>query len=190
MVVQAPGELDPQAAYRTWGPVLVRKAERILRSREDAVDVVHALFVELLPRWAAAGDGRGVDLPYLSRAVTNRCLNAVRDRATRARLLAREPAAAAPLGRVRLDDEVVGLALIAALTERLDDDHLEVLVCRFVDDMTQDEIAAHLGRSRKTIGKRLDRIRAEVSELRDGPPDEARAEAAPGRATAAREGAS
>lgn len=152
---------DPQAAYRAFGPQLVRKAERMLRSREDAVDVVHTLFTDLLPTWSSA-----VDLPYLYRAVTNRCLNLVRDRGTRARLLEREPVAAAPLGRVRLDDEVVGVALIAALAERLDEPHLQVLVCRFVDDLTQDEIAEQLGVSRKTVGKRLDRIRDAVVELR------------------------
>lgn len=153
---------DPQAAYRAYGPALVRKAERVLRSRDDAVDIVHALFVDLIPRW-----NRDMDLPYLYRAVTNRCLNALRDRGTRARLLEREPAAAAPVGRVRLDDEIVGVGLIAALVDRLDEGHLEVLVARFVDDMTQDEIAAHLGLSRKTIGKRLDRIRDHVIALRE-----------------------
>ena len=151
---------DPQAAYRAYGPALVRKAERVLRSREDAVDVVHALFVDLIPRWS-----RDVDLPYLYRAVTNRCLNLLRDARTRARLLEREQPA--PERRVRVDDEIVGTTLIAQLADRLDQGHLEVLVCRFVDDMTQDEIAAHLGLSRKTIGKRLDRIRAEVQALRE-----------------------
>jgi RNA polymerase sigma-70 factor (ECF subfamily) len=106
-----------------------------------------------------------VDLPYLYRAVTNRCLNVLRDERTRARLLQREQPT--PAARVRLDDEVVGTKLIAQLVDRLDEGHLHVLVCRFVDDMTQDEIAAHLGLSRKTIGKRLDRIRAEVTALRE-----------------------
>jgi RNA polymerase sigma-70 factor, ECF subfamily len=152
---------DPQSAYRAYGPALVRKAERILRSREDATDVVHALFVDLIPKW-----NRDVDLPYLYRAITNRCLNVVRDRGTRARLLEREQAVAAPVGRVRLEDQVVGVGLIAALAERLDEGHLQVLVCRFVDDMTQEEIAEHLKLSRKTIGKRLDRIREEVIALR------------------------
>jgi RNA polymerase sigma-70 factor (ECF subfamily) len=152
---------DPQAAYRAFGPALVRKAERMLRSREDAIDVVHAVFVDLIPTW-----NPNVDLPYLYKAVTHRCLNLVRDRSTRARLLEREPIAAAPVGRVRLDDEVVGVGLIAALAERLDDGHLQILVCRFVDDMTQEEIAAHLGVSRKTVGKRLDRIRDAVQTLR------------------------
>jgi RNA polymerase sigma-70 factor (ECF subfamily) len=140
----------------------VRKAERILRSREDAVDVVHALFADLLPKW-----NRDVDLPYLYRSVTNRCLNALRDRSTRTRLLEREQTVAAPIGRVRLDDELVGLRLIASLADRLDASHLEVLVARFVDDMTQEEIAAHLKISRKTVGKRLDRIRDEVVALRE-----------------------
>jgi RNA polymerase sigma-70 factor (ECF subfamily) len=153
--------LDAQAAYRSYGPALVRKAERVLRSRDDATDIVHALFVDLLPKWNA-----DMDLPYLYRAVTNRCLNALRDRATRARLLAREGTAVAPVGRVKLDDAVVGTALIAQLADSLDDGHLEVLVCRFVDDMTQDEIAAHLKVSRKTVGKRLDRIRDAVVALR------------------------
>lgn len=152
---------DPQSAYRTYGPALVRKAERILRSREDATDVVHALFVDLIPRWS-----RDVDLPYLYRAITNRCLNVVRDRTTRARLLEREHASAAPVGRVRLEDQVVGVGLLGALADRLDAGHLEVLVARFVDDMTQEEIATQLGLSRKTIGKRLDRIRDEVIALR------------------------
>jgi RNA polymerase sigma factor (sigma-70 family) len=153
---------DPQRAYRAYGPALVRKAERVLRNREDAVDVVHALFVDLIPRWNA-----DVDLPYLYRAVTNRCLNLVRDRGTRARLLEREQTVAAPVGRVQLDDHVVGLALIAQLAERLDAAHMEILVARFVDDMTQDEIAAHLKISRKTVGRRLDHIRAAVTALRE-----------------------
>jgi RNA polymerase sigma-70 factor (ECF subfamily) len=154
---------DPRTAYRAFGPALVRKAERLLRSRDDAIDVVHAVFADLIPTWTP-----DVNLAYLHRAVTNRCLNLVRDRGTRARLLAREPTAGAPVGRVRLDDEVVGLGLIAALAERLDDGHLQVLVCRFVDDMTQDEIAAQLGVSRRTVGKRLDRIRDAVIALRAG----------------------
>ncbi len=152
---------DPQSAYRAFGPALIRKAQRILRSREDAVDIVQTLFADLIPRWNS-----DVDLPYLYRAITNRCLNAIRDRQTRTRILEREGTAVAPVARVRLLDEVVGVRLLAALADQLDEGHLEVLVARFVDDMTQDEIAEHLGLSRKTIGKRLDRIRDAVIALR------------------------
>ena len=49
----------------------------------------------------------------------------------------------------------------------LDDAHCEVLAYRFLDDLTQDEIGELLGLSRKTIGKRLDRIRETVTRLAD-----------------------
>lgn len=154
---------DPRDAYRAYGPALVRKAERILRSRDDATDVVHGLFVDLISRRA-----NPVDLPYLYRAVTNRCLNFVRDESNRARLLEREAAAVAPRARVRCDDHVIGTQLLARLADRLDEAHLEVLVCRFFDDLTQEEIAETLKLSRKTIGKRLARIRDEVLALVGG----------------------
>lgn len=155
---------DPQTAYRRYGPALVRKAERLLRSRDDATDVVHALFVDLIQRRVDT-----VDLPYLYRAVTNRCLNQIRDHATRARLLEQNPVA--PIARVRCDDAVIGGELLVRLAEQLDPGQLEVLVARFVDDMTQDEIAAHLGISRKTVGKRLAAIRTVVIGLVGAPPD-------------------
>jgi RNA polymerase sigma-70 factor (ECF subfamily) len=158
LATASPDRLVPRTAYKTYGPALVRKAERILRSRDDAVDVVQSLFVDLIQR------DLSVDLPYLYRAVTNRCLNQIRDRATRARLLEQHPAPA-PAARVRCDDAVIGGELLVKLTDRLDQGHLEVLIARFVDDMTQDEIAEHLGVSRKTVGKRLGRIRDEVIAL-------------------------
>jgi len=160
---------DPREAYRLYGPALVRKAARILRSRDDATDVVHGLFVDLLTRPIT------VDLPYLYRAVTNRCLNFVRDESNRTRLLAREADAVAPAPRVRCDEHVIGAQLLARLVAVLDDAHLEVLVARYFDDLTQDEIGDHLGLSRKTIGKRLARIRLAVLALVGEPGEPQRA---------------
>jgi RNA polymerase sigma-70 factor (ECF subfamily) len=153
---------DARDAYRRFGPALVRKAERILRSRDDAVDLVQGLFVDLIQR-------RGtLELPYLYRAVTNRCLNFVRDEANRARLLERDAQSLEPAPRVRCDDHAIGTQLLVQLAGRLDERHLEVLVCRYFDDMTQEEIGAELALSRKTVGKRLDRIREEVLALVGG----------------------
>lgn len=153
---------DPLAAYRTHGPALVRKAERILLNQEDARDVVHAVFTDMMAR----GNNQ-FDLPYLYRAVGSRCLNLIRDRRNRQRLLdVQEPSLRGPT-RARCDDRVVGLDLLTKLTDRLDGKTMDVLVCLFVDDMTQDEAADLLGVSRKTVGKRLARIREVVAELAD-----------------------
>jgi RNA polymerase sigma factor (sigma-70 family) len=150
---------DPLEAYRTFGPALLRKAERILSNREDAGDVVQTLFAELVQR------GGRIELPLLYRAVTNRCLNMIRDRQNRERLLARQEPALRGMARLRCDDAVIGLDLLMKLSARLDARHMEVLALRYVDDMGMEEIAAVVGQSRKTVGKRLARIREEVAAL-------------------------
>ena len=154
---------DPVVAYRTYGPALQRKAERILQSSDDAGDVVHSLFADLMRR-----KHKRWDLPYLYRAVTNRCLNHLRDRDNRTRLLAEQQATLRGPARIRCDDHVIGVELLTKLADKLDKRSLEILVCRFIDDMTQDEIAVHLRVSRKTVGKRLAAIRGHVDTLVGG----------------------
>ncbi len=147
-------------AYARYGPALVRKAQRVLRNREDALDVVHNLFADLLTKPEIP-----MELPYLYRAVTHRCLNLVRDAQGRARLLARQQAAVAPSARLADGRQVLDLDLLGRLCDGLDAEHLELMVCRYVDEMTQEEIGVHLGLSRKTVGKRLARIQDHLSRL-------------------------
>jgi RNA polymerase sigma-70 factor (ECF subfamily) len=151
--------------YRRHGAALVRKARRLLSNHADAQDVVQALFVELLS--AGRND---VDLAYLYRAVTHRCVSLLRDQKNRARLLERQQPALRGVARTRCDDEVIGLDLIARVIERLDARAAEVLVYRYYDDLTQEEIAELMSISRKTIGKVLQEIRVVVaSALEVGP---------------------
>jgi len=145
-------------AYQLYGKALRRKAARMLGSDADASDIVQSLFVDLMQRPELP-----LDLPYLYKAVTNRCLTFMRDETNRARLL--EPAGPPPAARTTCDDRAISHDLLRKLTRTLDDDHLQVLVYRFIDDLTQEEIASLLGLSRKTIGHRLDAIRAAVREL-------------------------
>ena len=146
--------------YRRYAPALLRKGERLLGNPSDAEDIVHALFVDLLSKGET-----DVDLPYLFRAVTNRCLNLLRDRGNRQRLAERHDGALRGPERTRCDEQVIGLDLLLKLIDRLDGKSVEVLVYRYFDDLTQEEIAALLSTSRKTVGKRLDRIRQAVRDL-------------------------
>ena len=151
-------------AYERYGRALLRKAERIVGNREDARDILQALFVDLYQR-----SDTPMNLPYLYRAVTNRCLTFVRDETNRARLLERHDEALAPAARTPCDDHVIGRDLLLKLVRELDLGESEILAYRFLDDMTQDEIATLLGLSRKTIAKRLDRIREAVRRLTRNP---------------------
>ncbi len=159
---------DAVELYRKYGPALMRKAERILLNPDDAGDIVQGLFVDLIKRGNC-----DVELPYLYRAVTNRCLNLIRDRQNRQRLLDRQEPALRGTVRTRCDDQVIGLDLLAKLVGALDAKSLEILVCLYVDDMTQAEVAELMGTSRKTVGKRIKKIREHVLALA-GPTEEAR----------------
>jgi RNA polymerase sigma-70 factor (ECF subfamily) len=150
--------MDP---YQRYGRALLRKAERLLQSRADAQDVVHALFVDLLEK----KNQRDVDLPYLYRAVTNRCLSHLRDETNRARLLSAHDESLRGPVRTRLDERVIDLDLLGKLVLELDEVGAEVLAHHFFDDMNQEEVASLLGVTRKTIGSRLERIREIVQRL-------------------------
>jgi len=145
-------------AYRRYAPALMRKCMHL--SRQDTEDIVQGLFLDMLK----AGKTE-LDLPYLFRAVTNRCLNHLRYGENRLRLLQQHDPALRGPSRTPCDEQVIGADLLARLLERLDDKCAEVLVLRYFDDMTQDEIAQLLGTSRKTVGKRVARIKAEVRAL-------------------------
>jgi RNA polymerase sigma-70 factor (ECF subfamily) len=147
-------------AYRRYGPALLRKAERMLRSRDDAQDVVQAVFVELIQQ-----SNPSSELPYLYRAVTNRCLNLLRDRSARTRLLAQHDDLLRGPVRTSCESRAIDLDLLAKLAQQLDREAAEIVVYRYLDDMSQEEIAEFMGLSRKTIGQRLQRIRAAVAAL-------------------------
>ncbi|AKU97269.1 RNA polymerase sigma-54 factor RpoN [Labilithrix luteola] len=148
-------------SYQRYGPALLRKAERMLGSRADAQDLVQGLFVDLL------GKDVPTDLPYYYRALTNRCLTFLRDERNRARLLAAETEVVSGPRRTTCDDRVIGMDVLLKLSRRLEAQSLEILLYRFFDDMTQDEIASLVGLSRKTVGKKLEEIQMAIRALTD-----------------------
>jgi RNA polymerase sigma-70 factor (ECF subfamily) len=148
-------------AYSLHGPALMRKARRLLSNQADAQDVVQALFLDLF-----ASGRTDVDLPYLYRAVTHRCLTLLRDQKNRARLLAQAEPALRGVVRTRCDEEAIGLDLIAKVLAELDARAGELLVYRYYDDLSQEEIAELVGLSRKTVGKVLKHVQDTVRRVR------------------------
>src|SRR5690349_19494460 len=108
-------------AYARHGRALLRKAERILGRRADAQHLVQALFVDLLQRSSGAREPEP-DLPYLYRAITNRCLPFLRDETNRARLLGASNEALSPASTLtRCDERAIGMDLLLKLTRTLDE---------------------------------------------------------------------
>jgi RNA polymerase sigma factor (sigma-70 family) len=147
-------------SYVRYGPALLRKARRLLRNEEDARDAVQSLFVELLARPELPHD-----LGYLYRALTHRCLNALRDEKNHSRLLSRETSALAGCLRLAPDEQSLGLDTLLKLSQRVDEAVMETLVYRFIDELGQEEIARVMSVSRKTVQNRLERAAESLRTL-------------------------
>ncbi len=140
--------------YRRYGPALLRKCERMLGNRPDAEDIVQGIFVDLYRKGKT-----DVDLPYLYRAATSRCLNRIRDSRRRRELLAEHGEVLISAGPGMPEARAISVDLLAQLVGSLDKKSGEILVYRYMDQMTGDEIAALLGVSRRAVTKRLTKIR-------------------------------
>jgi RNA polymerase sigma factor (sigma-70 family) len=147
-------------SYRRYGPALLRKARRLLRNEDDARDAVQNLFLELLQRPEPT-----LDLPFLYRALTHRCLNLLRDEKNRVRLLERESPALRGSSRISPDAQVLGLDTLCKLADCVEESIMETLVYRFFDEMGLEEIARVMGVSRKTVQNRLARASEALAQL-------------------------
>jgi RNA polymerase sigma-70 factor, ECF subfamily len=145
---------DLHQLYTMYGRSVFRRCQYFLRSRADAEDAMHEVFLKVVQSY---GEFRGQSSPltWVVRIATNHCLNVLRSRRagwheryqrTVIVDLASRPADPATLERQEL---------IRAALARVDRKTQEVAVYYFVDEMTQEEAAQAAGCSVPTLRKRL-----------------------------------
>jgi len=143
--------------YRTHGHVVFRRARELLRSPADATDAVQDIFLSIVRRPEQLAGVKRVTA-WLYRATTHYCLNKLRDRRGRLRLLgALRPVSSAP-------PRSEAFAQVRSLLDRLPEPLAEVAVYHHLDGMTYDEIAEILGCSRRQVGYHLERLHALVAQ--------------------------
>jgi RNA polymerase sigma-70 factor (ECF subfamily) len=147
-----------ERAYREYHHSVLRRATQLLGSEHNAREVVQEVFLALIGN-PAQFRGASSIATWLYSATTHLCLNRIRDRDTRARLLAERVAPAqSEAVPARVDDLAAARQLLGRLPEKL----ARVAVYAYFDGMTHDEIADILGCSRRNVGKLLARL-AELS---------------------------
>ena len=153
-----------EALYRSYGPLVRRRARGILGDDLEAQDALQEVFIRVI---GAMGEFRRQSQPstWLYRITTNLCLNRIRDGRRRrehlnrigeeALALPERPSAPAPESR----------ATLRRILADIDPELCEIAIYYYVDEMDQVEIAKILGVSRRTIGYRLDRFRSEAQRV-------------------------
>jgi RNA polymerase sigma-70 factor (ECF subfamily) len=142
--------------YREHGDLVLRRARRLMGSEPDAQEILQELFMSFMRRPEQL-EGQRSPTAWLYAATTHLCLNTLRNRNNRVRLLQREGAAAAggALAVAGDPESVLGAQqLVASLPEEL----AQVAVYYYLDEMTHDEIAEVIGCSRRQVGNLLQKV--------------------------------
>ena len=142
------------ALYERHGHALYRRCLSLVSNPDDAKELLQEIFLQF---WKNRDrfEGRSSVFTYLYRIATNLSIDRLRRRTTagvHVEIDEREqrlPSSPGP------ESKTAALREIAELTIGLDEETLTVAVMAYVDGLTQDEIAAALDLSRRTIGKRL-----------------------------------
>ena len=150
---------------RTFRDRLFQHALYIVKDGQEAYDVVQEVFIKCM-REPRLFDPDFHVKAWLFRVTSNLCYNIVRDRRRRGGILEslahRDEVAASQDDRVRdgeRRDEVL------SRMEDLSDDHREILILRYYDDLSYNEIADVLDIRLGTVMSRLSRARGRLGEV-------------------------
>jgi RNA polymerase sigma factor (sigma-70 family) len=148
------------ALYASGGDAVLRRAKRILGNESEAEEVLQELFLKLAEDPAQLDRAENA-MAWLYGATTHACLNRIRNRKNRMRLIEQHRSADQ---RHELDPEARWMLdrTIAALPE----DQAAALLYYHMDQMSHAEIAEVLGCSRRHVGNLLARAAGRLAELR------------------------
>lgn len=160
-------EVDVDAWYRAYGPMVLRRCRSLLLSEEEAVEAMQDTFVQVI-RYAERLDGKSPS-SLLYRIATNVCFNRIRSRRRRPE----DPAS----------DTIAAIAQVAAIDERsaardmLDrlfgsepDSTATIAVMHLLEGHTHQEVADAVGLSVSGVRKRLRKLRGLLDQLEGAAP--------------------
>jgi RNA polymerase sigma-70 factor (ECF subfamily) len=155
--------VDAEGLFRRYGPMALRRCQRILGDSEEAADAAQEVFVKVLERKNALAAGYPSSL--LWRIATNLCLNALRDKARRGA----DADGELLLEKIACFDDIEAQVGHSGLLQKLFDRHPEssraIAVLHLVDGMTLEETAREVNMSVSGVRKRLRALRETLGEM-------------------------
>ena len=156
--------LDIDALYRKYGPMVLRRCRKLLGDDEQAMDAAQETFVKLLRYQTTLNDRAPSSMLYT--IATNVCLNVMRTERRRPR-----PAGDEALERIASVDDVEGRALDRTMLDRIFGRERAstrtMAVLHYVDGMTLEEVAGHVGLSVSGVRKRLRQLKERTRALEE-----------------------
>ena len=156
-----------EAVIQKYRDPLYFHARYIVKDHQEAYDVVQEVFIKAM-RESRLFDDEFKIKAWLFRVTSNLCFNQVRNRKRRGAILDTmvKPEA---FGADQMDTVFAGEQReeMTAALEQLSDDHRQILVLRYYDDLSYAEIAEVLQVKLGTVMSRLSRARMRLSAVMD-----------------------
>jgi RNA polymerase sigma-70 factor (ECF subfamily) len=156
--------LDIDALYRKYGPMVLRRCRALLIDEEQAMDAMQETFVKLI-RYQDRLDDRAPS-SMLYTIATNVCLNLMRTSRRRPRSVGDEV-----LERIASTDDaqsrVLDRTVIDGIFGRERASTRTMAVMHYVDGMTLEEVAGHVGLSVSGVRKRLRQLKERTRALEE-----------------------
>jgi RNA polymerase sigma factor (sigma-70 family) len=152
---------DVATLYLQYGASVLRRASQILRSDDEAHEVLQDVFARLLARPEILDRARDPST-FLYAVTTNACLNRMRNQRHRAHLVERE---VAPWQHDVAPGSSDDRAIVLDLLDKLPEDQAGAAIYYYLDGMSHGEIADVLGCSRRHVGNLIDRLQTRVRQL-------------------------
>ena len=133
--------LDVEALYRRYGHSVLRRARQILANEADANDMVQEIFAGLVARPEQL-DGRSAPSTFLYAVTTHACLQRLRDRRNRLRLIDEQVRPWASDVDTRSTE---ARTAVQAVLAQLPDDEARAAVYYHLDGMARTGIAKRSG---------------------------------------------
>jgi RNA polymerase sigma factor (sigma-70 family) len=156
--------LDVDALYRKYGPMVLRRCRKLLVDEEQALDAAQETFVKVLRYQSRLNDKAPSSMLYT--IATNTCLNIIRSAGRRPRSAGDEP-----LTRIAsaedVETQVVDRTVLDDIFGRERASTRTMAVMHYVDGMTLEEVAGHVGLSVSGVRKRLRTLKERTRALEE-----------------------
>jgi RNA polymerase sigma-70 factor (ECF subfamily) len=155
--------LDTEALFRKYGPMVLRRCKQLLGDTERAADAVQEVFVKLLE------NRHGLKAQYPSSLLwtmaTNHCLNKIRD----CRRRGEEADGDSLLERIACSGDMAekhgARSVLRKLFSRSPESSRAIAVLHLMDGMTLEETAREVKMSVSGVRKRLSALKETLAEL-------------------------
>lgn len=140
--------------YELYAARVFQRCRYLLQNEDDARDAMHDVFIKVYKNMDTFR-GQASRLTWINRIATNHCLNVLRSRRASWRQSLEQLQAATEQVRDQAALSFERHQLVRSILSKCPKKLEEPAIFYFVDDMTQEEIAALLGISLPTLRKRL-----------------------------------